>query len=117
MKVYAKLDGDIITAVKNEQSLTDITGWTLIGEGKGDRYRHPEGYFLPKPITDENGVFRYKLAAGEIVERTPEERAADVEEAPAETVDRLTQLIDDLSSATTLSQIRSRATALKEASE
>lgn len=52
-------------------------GWRRIGEGYGDAYRHAQGDDLPKPLTDECGIYRYKLAEGKAIERTQEEVDAD----------------------------------------
>lgn len=69
----------------------DLTGWVLIDEGTGDRYNLCQGNYLPGPLTDERGVYRYKLADGKPVERTQEEMDADyvpTEETPTQ-LDRI----------------------------
>ena len=55
----------------------DLTGWVLIDEGTGDRYNLCQGNYLPGPLTDDRGIYRYKLADGKAVERTQEEMDAD----------------------------------------
>ena len=74
----------------------DLTGWVLIDEGTGDRYNLCQGNYLPGPLTDDRGIYRYKAyqfvdaPAGKIIarffkndeeyvilERTQEEMDAD----------------------------------------
>ena len=76
--VYVKPnDSGYITAVNSSAFLPDITGWTEIDRGIGDKYHHAQGNYLPGPLMDVRGVYRYKLEDGAIVERTQEEMDAD----------------------------------------
>lgn len=76
--VYAKLDEENrITSVNSSAFLRETDGWTEIDSGYGDRYHHAQGNYLPGPLTDERGVYRYKLVDGNAVERTQEEMDAD----------------------------------------
>jgi hypothetical protein len=82
--VYAKADNMTrVVVIDSSAFLTDTAGWTQIDEGNGDRYMHAQGNYLPKPLMDEQGRYRYKLVDGAVVERTPEELAADVLPSPA----------------------------------
>ena len=79
MRVYIKTDQENrVTAVNSEIFLPDVSGWTEIDSGDGDRYVHAQGNYFPKPLTDENGVYRYKFENGEIAERSADEMAADL---------------------------------------
>lgn len=79
MRVFIKTDDkNRVTAVNSEIFISDTTGWTEIDSGDGDRYVHAQGNYFPKPLTDENGVYRYKYADGIVSERTVEEMAADI---------------------------------------
>ena len=79
MRVYIKTDDkNRVTAVNSEIFISDTTGWTEIDRGDGDRYVHAKGNYFPKPLTDENGVCRYKYADGIVSERTVEEMAGDI---------------------------------------
>ena len=79
MKVYIKTDDkNRVTAVNSEIFISDTTGWTEIDRGDGDRFHHAQGNYFPKPLTDENGVYRYKYADGIVSERTAEEMAGDI---------------------------------------
>lgn len=79
MRVYIKIDSkNRVTAVKSEIFISDTSGWVEIDNGDGVRFVHAQGNYLPKPITDENGVYRYKFENGAICERSEEEMAADV---------------------------------------
>lgn len=76
--VYVKTDEqNCIIAVNSSAFLTDTAGWAEIDSGFGDRYHHAQGNYFEKPIFDERGICRYKLADGQPVERTQEEMDAD----------------------------------------
>ena len=76
--VYARVDGENrIVEVGSDAFLTDLTGWVKIDEGRGDRFRHAQNNYLPGPLTDERGLYRYRLESGEAVERTQDEMDAD----------------------------------------
>ena len=77
--VYIKTDEkNRITDINSSAFISDISEWTKIGSGDGDRYHHAQGNYLPKPITDENGVCRYKFENGAVCERSADEMAADM---------------------------------------
>ena len=82
-KVYIKTDeiGRIIS-VNSDAFLPDTSGWTQIDEGEGDKFMHAQGNYFPQPIMTIEGVPRYKLADGKVVERTAAEIAADVAKIP-----------------------------------
>ena len=67
-----RIDGGITVG-----NIRDFTGWVLIDEGIGDRYNLCQGNYLPGPLTDDRGIYRYKLVDGAVVERTQEEMDAD----------------------------------------
>lgn len=72
--VYAKIDEkNRITDINSSAFILDISEWTEIDSGEGDRFHHAQGNYFPKPLTDENGVYRYKYADGIVSERTAEE--------------------------------------------
>ena len=76
--VYAKADeSDRITSINSSAFLADVTGWTEIDSGYGDKYHHAQGNYFDKPLCDERGIYRYKLVDGKPVERTQEEMDAD----------------------------------------
>lgn len=62
-----------ITAVNSSAFLPDITGWTEIDSGYGDKYHHAQGNYFPQPILSDGGAYRYKLVDGKPVECTAEE--------------------------------------------
>lgn len=79
MRVYIKTDSkNRITAVNSEIFISDVSGWVEIDSGNGDRFVHAQGNYLPKPLTDENGVYRYKYEKKKIVERSAAEMAEDM---------------------------------------
>ena len=79
MRVYIKTDSkNRIIAVNSEIFISDVSGWVEIDSGDGDRFAHAQGNYLPKSITDNNGVYRYKYENGAVCERSAEEIAADI---------------------------------------
>lgn len=75
--VYVKTDdAGYIVSVNSSEFLTDITGWTKIDEGTGDRFHHAQRNYFPKSIRTEGGAYRYRLVDGAPVECTDEEIAA-----------------------------------------
>ena len=76
--VYVKVDeSNRVTSINSSAFLPDASGWVQIDSGYGDRYHHAQGNYLPGPLTDNRGVYRYKLVNGRPVERTQEEMDAD----------------------------------------
>lgn len=66
-----------ITGINSSAFLHNTQGWMLIDQGRGDRYAHAQGNYLPRPIMDDRGIYRYKLVDGLATERTQEEMDAD----------------------------------------
>ena len=76
--VYVKVDeSNRVTSINSSAFLADVTGWTEIDSGYGDKYHHAQGNYFDKPLYDERGICRYKLVNGRPVERTQEEMDAD----------------------------------------
>ena len=76
--VYVKVDeSNRITAINSSAFLADVTGWSEIDSGYGDKYHHAQGNYFRQPIMDDRGIFRYKLVNGVVTERTKEEMDAD----------------------------------------
>nr|DAU17282.1 MAG TPA: hypothetical protein [Caudoviricetes sp.] len=71
-----------IIEINSSAFVTDVDGWVQIDEGDGDRYHHAQGNYLPMPLTDDRGVYRYKLADGHAVERTQAEMDGDYTAQP-----------------------------------
>lgn len=81
--VLARVDEqNRIIAINSSAFVADANGWTKIAEGWGDKYHHAQGNYLPKPLMDERGVYRYKLEEGQAMERTQEEMDADYAARP-----------------------------------
>ena len=82
-KVLVRIDdAGRVTAI-NSDAFVSGDGWTAIDEGEGDRYRHAQNNYLLKPLTDERGVYRYKLVDGLVAQRTQAEMDADFDARPA----------------------------------
>ena len=85
--VYVKVNSNgYITAVNSSAFLDDVTGWTEIDRGYGDKYHLAQGNYFPNSIMTLGGAYRYKLVDGEAVECTAEEITAqeDANRKPAE---------------------------------
>ena len=79
MRVFIKIDSENrVTAVNSEIFISDTSGWVEIDNGDGDRFAHAQNSYSPKPIRDENGVYRYKFENGAVCERSTDEMAADM---------------------------------------
>ena len=82
-RVYVQTDetGRVLR-LEGEYSLpADLTGWTKIDEGYGDRFSLAQSHYLDNPLYD-GAVLRYKLVDGKVVERTAEEIEADKAKLP-----------------------------------
>lgn len=76
--VYIRADdAGRVVAINSSAFLDDTDGWVQIDSGHGDRFHHAQGNYLPWTLTDERGVYRYKLEDRAIVERSQEEMDAD----------------------------------------
>lgn len=72
--VYAKVnESGYITQINSSAFLSDLSGWTEIDCGSGDKYHHAQGNYLPGPLMTMGGAYRYKLVNGKPEECTPEE--------------------------------------------
>lgn len=75
-KVYVKTnENGYITAINSSAFLSDVTGWTEIDSGYGDKHHHAQGNYFPEPIFTDIGAYRYKLLDGVPAECTAEEIA------------------------------------------
>lgn len=71
-------EGGCVVAVSSSAFLTTTQGWVEVERGVGDRFHHAQGNYFPKSLYTDEGVPRYKLLEGVIVERTLEELEADL---------------------------------------
>lgn len=100
--VYVKVDeSNRVTSINSSAFLADVTGWTEIDSGYGDKYHHAQGNYFDKPLCDERGIYRYKLVDGKPVERMQEEMDADcvepeVKPTTEQRVDMLETTTDDI---------------------
>lgn len=78
-KVYVLTDeqGRITRCEGGYTTPADLTGWTQIDEGVGDRYNLCQSNYFPSGLYTTDGIPRYKLQDGAPVERTAEELDAD----------------------------------------
>ena len=77
--VFVKLgDNNEIVAINSSAFLSDTKGWIEIDSGTGDKYHHAQGNYFDKPLTDENGLYNYKLVDGNIAERTEADKAPEL---------------------------------------
>lgn len=84
-RVYVLTDAQgRITRIEGEYTLpADLTDWVLVEEGVPcDRLNLAQTHYLDKPLYTQDGVMRYKLEGGKVVERTAEEIEADKAKLP-----------------------------------
>ena len=82
-----------ITRIEGEYTVpADLTGWTKIDEGAGDKYNLAQVHYLDKPLYTPDGIPQYKLENGRAVERAEEEIAAD--RLPSARAAKETELFD-----------------------
>ena len=66
--VYVKINADgYITEVGSDIFIKDLTGWTKINEGYGDKYAHAQSQYFDKPLVDGFGNYNYKYENGSII--------------------------------------------------
>lgn len=101
-KVLVRVDAaGRVVEINSDAFVADTTGWVEIDHGAGDKYHHAQGNYMPGPLMDERGVYRYKLMDGKVVERTKEEMDSDYtppEQRPTteQRVDALETTTDDI---------------------
>ena len=101
-KVLVRVDdAGRVVEINSDAFITDTVGWMKIDSGWEDRHHHAQGNYLPCPLMDERGVYRYKLVDGKPTERTAEEMDADYtppEQKPTteQRVDALETTTDDI---------------------
>ncbi len=84
-RVYVLTDAQgRITRIEGEYTLSaDLTDWVLVEEGVPcDRLNLAQTHYLDKPLYTQDGVMRYKLEGGKVIERTAEEIEADKAKLP-----------------------------------
>lgn len=102
-KIYVKTNGSgYITSVNSSAFLPDVSGWTEIDRGSGDKYHHAQGNYFPLPIMTDDGAYRYKLVDGKPTECTAEDIAQQEAAIPpqpdphADLEGRITTLEEDV---------------------
>lgn len=84
-KVYVKTNTkNIIIEINSDIFMSDITGYTLIDEGEGDRYAHAQNNYLNKGLCDTRGRFNYIYENGVLRELTNDEKDTYFPVAPAD---------------------------------
>ena len=98
-KVYIQTDteGRILRCEGGYTTPSDLTGWTKIDEGTGDKYNLCQSHYFDGGLYTMDGIPRYRWDGSAAVLRTDEEleadRAAIPEPKPSKTVEaRLTAL-------------------------
>lgn len=78
-KVYIKVDakGRILRCEGGYTTPADLTGWTYIDEGTGDRFNLCQSHYFAGGLYTMDGVPRYKLEDGKPLLRSENEVAAD----------------------------------------
>ena len=84
-KVYIQTDteGRILRCDGGYTTPADLTDWTEIDEGTGDRYNLCQGHYFDGGLYTMDGIPRYKWDGTQAVKRTEEELEADRAARPA----------------------------------
>ena len=70
IKVYIKVNEQHeITEVGSSIFIDDLTGWTQIDEGSGDKYAHAQNNYFDKPVMNEDDTYNYLYINGKVYER------------------------------------------------
>ncbi len=81
--VYAKTDAQSrIVVINSSAFIADVTDWTKIDEGVGDKYHHAQGNYFALPLTNADGTHNYKLVDGAPVKTTAKEKANELAAMP-----------------------------------
>lgn len=83
-KVYIQTDTDgrILRCEGGCTTPADLTDWTYIDEGTGDRYNLCQSHYFPGGLYTTDGIPRYRWDGSAAVLRTEEELDADREALP-----------------------------------
>ena len=82
-KVLVRVDSaGRVVEINSSAFITDMNSWVEIDSGWGDKYHHAQGNYLETPLTDERGLFLYKLENGKVVKRSAAEIEADYRPQP-----------------------------------
>ena len=78
-KVYIQTDTDgrILRCEGGYTTPSDLTDWTEIDEGTGDRYNLCQSHYFAGGLYTMDGISRYKWDGTQAAERTEEELEAD----------------------------------------
>ena len=84
-KVYIQTDteGRILRCDGGYTTPADLTDWTEIDEGTGDRYNLCQSHYFEGGLYTMDGIPRYRWDGTQAVERTQEEMEADRAARPA----------------------------------
>ena len=88
VSVYGKIENEKIVFLALEHELPETEkqahDWRVLGQAKEEKYQEVlSGTWLGKTLFDENSLANYKLADGKAVERTEEEKQAELAARPA----------------------------------
>lgn len=102
MNIYAKTENEkiVFLALENELDKNEIkNNWCFLGESKESDYASVmDGTWLGNPLFDENGIANYKMSDGKALERTKEEKQAEIATQPVP-LPTLQEQVDALSEA------------------
>lgn len=72
-----------IIEINSSAFISDTAGWIEIDSGYGDKHHHAQGNYFPQPLYDIRGCANYKLENNIPVERSDEEKEAEIANRPA----------------------------------
>ena len=101
--VYIRVDdAGRVVSINSNAFLPNVEGWVEIDRGRGTRYQHAQGNYMPGPIFNSEGIPVYKLEMGKIVNRSEDEMRADALPKEKTAFERLAKVEDALNRITEL---------------
>ena len=98
-KVYIQTDteGRILRCEGGYTTPSDLTDWTEIDEGTGDKYNLCQSHYFDGGLYTMDGIHRYRWDGTQAVERTEEELEADraARPAPPPTTDERITILEE----------------------
>ena len=101
--VYIRVDdAGRVVSINSNAFLPNIEGWVEIDKGRGDKYQHAQGNYMPGPIFNSEGIPVYKMEMGKIVNRTEDEMRADVQPKEKTAFERLSKVEESMATITNI---------------
>lgn len=69
IRVYVKVNtNDEIVEIGSSIFIDDLTGWTYLDEGFGDKFAHAQSQYFEKPLMNDDVSYNYSYIGGRVIE-------------------------------------------------